>query len=158
MHAAVANLNVCVLACILSPAVSHEGEPEWKLRTGIVKSVTNIRNHPSFTGPMNGKQAEHKLKQRGGNCYLLRHSEAHKRFKISVLSTEGIDTLFQHFKIRITTNEDQREYEIEGTTKKFDDISELLVYYEKNPVNSKISSIGTAFHNQGKKDGCCTML
>jgi hypothetical protein len=95
--------------------VSHDGEPDWKLKSGI-KSIVHIRSHPSYVGPMNGKDAEIMLKQAGGDCYLLRYSESHKKIKLSVLSYAPF---FQHFRIKTTTNQDQSEYEIEGTTKIF---------------------------------------
>ena len=57
--------------------------------------------------------------------------------------------LFQHFGILITQRYKQNQYEIDGAEKKFDDISELLNFYENHNVTSDIDSIGVCF-TQGK--------
>lgn len=102
---------------------------------------------------MTAKSAELKLKESSlGDCYLLRYSESANMYKLSVKHKKG--TIFQHFRIKIINNHAEREYEIEGTKKKFDDFSELLDYYEMNPVNRKIFAIGKPIQgevDQGKK-------
>lgn len=157
--------------CILSPAVSHDGEPGWMLKSAKIKSIVHITHHPGYIGVKTGKEAESMLKKRGGICYLLRYSESHKKFKLSVLSKENNVPFSQHFRIKTTSILDQTEYEIEGTSKRFDTISELLAHYEKNPVNDQISSIGTVYEeeesltqslqkqllqtNENASTGCC---
>ena len=49
-----------------------------------------------------------------------------------------------HFKLNITKEDDHNVFEIEGTEKKFNDISTLLQFFQKYPVSHSVCSIGEA--------------
>ena len=113
--------------------------PTWQIR--------EIAQEVSYWGLMTGKQAELRLRQKGGNCYLIRHSEAKQHFVISVMGR----TLQQgkqgrlapyHFKLNITKENKQNTFEIEHTENKFNSMSTLLEFYQQNPVNLYVCSIG----------------
>ena len=81
-----------------------------------------------------------------GKHYLIRFSVNHNEYMLSV-SGRGEDNIpiFQHFTIKITQRYDQSEYEINGAGKKFDDFSEMLQYYEENPISFMLHSIGKPY-------------
>ena len=112
--------------------------PTWKLK--------DIKNQPSYHGAMTEKVAEFILKQQTGeSCYLMRYSEQRKVFVISVLTrnrAEKGSDFHASFTLNITKGEDGNIYEIEGTEETFGNISKLLAFYENNPLDAKVKSIG----------------
>ena len=54
------------------------------------------------------------------------------------------DYIFQHFDIEIVTVSSPSDvmYELVGTEMKFDDISELLLFYQTTPVSDEVAGIG----------------
>ena len=95
---------------------------------------------------MTSKQAEQTLANKEGDCYFIRFSNTHKKYMLSVSKKSVDDTvIFRHFPIDIANKFDLCEYEIEGSEKKFDDITELLHYYEENPLTDEIENLGMAF-------------
>ena len=105
--------------------------------------LKGISDHPSYHGAITWAKAELKLKDHGGNCYLTRHSKDRKVYVISVMR-EGADDeedIFQHLNL-IITDDTYCAYEIEGAGIQFNNIFELLCFYQEAPVNHKISSIG----------------
>lgn len=122
---------------------------KWKMGMISPKDKKRITEHPHFQGPMNAVDARKRLTKKGGKCYLIRFSESHDKYMLSVMGRGDNDTsIFQHFPINITTKHDQSEYEIEGSEKKFEDILQLLEYYEKYPISYAIDSIGKPLHLQ----------
>lgn len=108
------------------------GEPTWKL--------LQITKHSSYHGTISNKVAEFMLKkQESDNCYLTRYWEHESAYSISVLSR----TVVQHFILNISNAQNGCTlYEIEGTEEKFSDISALLSFYQRTPINRIIDSIG----------------
>ena len=112
--------------------------------------VKDIKDHPSYHGAMTGNQAELKLRKYGGNCYLLRYSEKHKAFVLSVLARnddedeEELDEAFHaNFTLKITKKDDgEKIYEIEGSEAHFESIYELLECYSTTPLSPTVTSIG----------------
>lgn len=117
--------------------------PPAQLITSPGKLKRSISQHLCYHGTMTGICAEEKFKKEFGNCYLVRYSNTHKEYMLSVCGRgDNNDKIIQHFTIKIIPKYDQNEYEIEGSEKKFDDFSELLQYYEKNPISYEIYYIG----------------
>jgi hypothetical protein len=90
---------------------------------------------------MRSAEAESRLKGKDGNCYLVRYSDSHKGFMLSVKGGEG-STICCHFKINITSMYDVSEYEIDGADYKFLEFSKLLLHYEQNPISNELQDIG----------------
>ena len=100
-----------------------------------------LKNHPSFFGEMSRVDAEMALnKQSSGSCYLTRCSPSSKHFRLSVRIDD--DGNMRHFTIRDTGKGGNCQYEITGTENIFQDPSKMLAFYEEQPVNHEISSIG----------------
>ena len=113
--------------------------PSPKVKCGITE-------HPSYRGPISGETAQQKLKEAGKDCYLIRYSAARDKYILTVARKGGdSETLFQHFAIQVTAKFHQNEYEVEGAEKKFDDMVELLEFYQNNPLNHDIDSIGACY-------------
>lgn len=99
-------------------------------------------NH-AYHGEMSGEEAEkvleeEKKKRKGGEpCYLIRFSNAHKKYILS-LTTEKHG--FRHYEISI--DNDSNRYEIVGTEKSFSDVYSLLEYYQDHPVDVQCPGIG----------------
>ena len=96
-------------------------------------------------------QAEFKLRQEGSdNCYLTCYCESTKVYILSVLERKpNSHTRIEHFEINMTRKNKHTLYEILGTQEKFRDIFVLLEHFEKNPVNHRISRIGTGITKHG---------
>ena len=109
--------------------------PTWKLK--------DIKNRSSYHGAMTGKEAVLKLKEHGGNCYLLRYSEVRKSLVITVL--RGDEKKPFHFILNITKKDNRSIYEIEGTEEYFDNIDSLLAFYQDNPLTAIITCIGEPY-------------
>lgn len=117
--------------------------------------LEDIKHHPSYNGSMTGKKAELRLQQHGGNCYLIRYSEANSTYVLSVMkrSAEYENGLkAAHFQLNVIKGISFNEYEVRGSEKTFYDIFKLLEYYQKNPVDHSIQSIGEACPMQ--RDSC----
>ena len=102
-----------------------------------------MKCHPGFHGHLRRMEATKKLFAVGGNCYLIRYSNSHKACIISVLRTQSDGELLQHFKLNITDVEKGSfKYEVDGTHMPFNDIEELLDYYQSNPIVPQINGFG----------------
>ena len=79
---------------------------------------------------MTGAVVQQKLKKAKMNCSLTRYSKAQEKYILSVVkrARRSDDVLFQHFTILVKAQQFGYEYEIDGAQKKFDGISELLVF------------------------------
>ena len=93
----------------------------------------------SFHGAMTKKEAELTLENHGSNrCYLTRYCTTKKLYLLSTMTKQEEGYRHDHFIINI----DEEILALEGTEKKFNEIIELLHFYERNPVNFEISNIG----------------
>ena len=126
------------------------GLQKWKLKSKK-EAQKNISQHQAYQGLMTSEQAQEKLDDQSGNCYLMRYSKTHKKYMLSV-SNKTVEGAVTHYPIKITTEHDFCEYEIEGSAKKFDNISELLLYYEDNPLTDEQEHIGKQYtsHKRAK--------
>lgn len=115
--------------------------PTWQ-----IQALAKLR---CYHGVMTGKQAEAKLKQNGDDCYLIRYSEVREIYVLTVAreGKEGEESITKHFKINISSKSDGQGnlYEIEGSEKKFENVSALLKFYESNAVSPKMCSIGRPY-------------
>ena len=94
---------------------------------------------------MTGKSAQEKLKEANRDCYLTRFSNKRDKHVLSVAKRGKDDTMFQHFAILVTTRHHRNEYEIDGAEKKFDDVAEMLLYYQEHHITSEIDRIGACY-------------
>ena len=102
-----------------------------------------LQKHNPYHHEISGKEAERRLKMRGGHCYLTRYSKNKKSYILSVYKEQrSLEPIIEHYKI--TVKGSGRLY-IEGTDKEFDKIHKLLSHYEKHPITCAISSIGHAY-------------
>ena len=113
--------------------------------------IEDITQEKSYWGPMTGSEAELKLRLHGGNCYLTRYSEMKQHYVISVSvmrrkkqqARRQRDCLeLYNFKLNVTKENSHNEFEIEGTDNKFNSVSSLLEFFQKNPISHSVSSIG----------------
>ena len=96
---------------------------------------------------MKGEKAERKLKEHGGNCHLIRHSQARDTLFLSV----KWESKSEHFPLNITRlNEDELQYEIERTEQKFDNLSKMLEYFKSHPLDHDIGGIGEPCSSETK--------
>ncbi len=79
---------------------------------------------------MTGADAELKLQEQGGNCYLTRYSETRQEYSLTVVR----NGVFGHFDLIITVSGEYNIYEIDGSEMQSKDIFSLLKYY-KNTQN-----------------------
>ena len=125
----------------------RRAEPSMQFPSPSLKRKLHIADHQSYQGPMTGKVAEQKLRDAGKNCYLTRYSSVQKKYVLSVVKRRinNNPAVFQHFGILITQRYEQNQYEIDGAEKRFDDISELLNFYQNHNVTRDIDSIGVCY-------------
>ena len=85
---------------------------------------------------MTKREAEQKiLEHESKTCYLTRYDEAKNCCFLTVKIKENE---YEHFAINVTRDQAKSvQYELEGTSKVFDKISDLLHFYENNQVNFK---------------------
>ncbi len=101
-----------------------------------------MNNNCSYHGKMTGAAAVQVLK--GMNevpCYLTRFSVNNNKFVLSVL-TEDMEGELETQDFKLSINNDINRYELLGTEKSFNNIDDLLSFYECNPLNETIQSIG----------------
>ena len=99
-------------------------------------------HHPSYHGKISGKEAEQRLSENSeGNCYLTRYSENNKSYAVAAkISQNG---MVQPVHLVLEIDSEDSSYSLEGSGKPFRTINELLKYYEQNPFNEEIRSIGS---------------
>ncbi len=103
------------------------------------KEITS--NHRSYHGRMTGAAAERVLQDMNEPSYLTRFSANHNKHVLSVL-TEDMERELETQHLELAFDNDINRYEIVGAKKKFKNIDDLLSFYECNPLNEAIQSIG----------------
>ena len=111
-----------------------DANPTWQLR--------EINNHPSYHGAMEGNESQMELKHHSESCYLTRYSERRNVYVLSVMKVSGGTRVFQHFTIDIRNRNNDISYEIKGADMKFKHLSDMLKFYQCNPVSHSVSNIG----------------
>ena len=99
-------------------------------------------DHISYHECITGEEAEKRLKHFAGHCYLTRYSKVHKSYMLSVYKKERNGDTKRHFKIIV---EKEKKVRIERKEKSFDNIQELLNYYEKARIDEALIHIGKKF-------------
>ena len=105
----------------------------------------------SYHWEMADKEAVQLLKKsKERRCYLLRHDNSKSStFKLTVKGVKVKRVVFEHYTLLIKQNDDGNTYQIKSKEKIFEKLSELLKYYEKNPIGYKIKNIGVPLeHDQ----------
>lgn len=120
------------------------------------RQLEEIANHPSYHGAITWEQAEIKLKEHGGNCYLTRYTTGRKVYVLSVMNDgiQGKEPIIRHFNL-IIGDKDENTCEIQGAKKQFSNIFDLLNFYRTTPVDHAIRTIGDclrATHTQSSMD------
>ena len=105
-----------------------------------------LEEHKSYHENITGEEAETRLelfcKHRNCNiCHLTRYSIERKQYVLSVLKKQKSKNTVMHFKI-ILENKKRR---IEGKTKWFDSIEELLNHYAGARIHAAFMTIGQSF-------------
>ena len=98
----------------------------------------NMRESISFHGPLDEMEAEIKLREHGGDCFLTRYSKAEKVHMLSVMAN-GEKTELRVNAMKINS---LPQFSIEGREKWFHSVVILLDYYQKNRISETICSIG----------------
>jgi hypothetical protein len=102
-----------------------------------------LPKHPAFHHNLTGDEAERRLKVCDGHCYLIRFSKAQDCYMLSVYRKErSMPLVKEHYGINITDND---KIMIEGNEKEFDSLEALLCYYQDNPIDTALSSIGRRY-------------
>lgn len=95
-----------------------------------------MKDQPSFHGSISRTEAAKILIESGGNCYLTRYSDYHNSCVVSVLRRSDNGDLLQHLKLNIPDeNGHVIMCKLAGTEIEFGNISKLLEYYQKHPLN-----------------------
>ena len=94
-------------------------------------------NHSSYHGEVTGAEAEERLKENGGICFLTRYSTRQGKYVFSV-----IDSSANVHHIEITIDQDAPLFSLKNTEKQFKSMENLFRYYRSNPLTSSIRSIG----------------
>ena len=98
--------------------------------------------HPSYHQVITRDEAERRLRQRGGRCYLTRYTEKHKSYVLSVYEHRRPQDSIQHFKLAF---KEEGRMQVGGTGMIFDNIQSLLEHYEQNRLNYNFKNIGQAY-------------
>lgn len=111
-----------------------------------------IGDHSSYHEALTGRQAKRRLqlfcdyKRDCSRCYLTRFSSENNAYALSVYRREKDGEIMVHFEIVIDRHGD---YSIKGKIKKFKSIDELLVWYQENQLDARMTTIG---HSCSKQD------
>lgn len=112
---------------LISKEGTQKALPKWAIRA--------MKNHPSFHGSITRIEAVQKLIESGRSCYLTRYSDYNKFCVISTLTLSYNGELLRHLELEIPQESHQCVYKVSGIDKEFGDISELLEYYQKHPLD-----------------------
>ena len=117
--------------------------PLWKLK--------GMSATPAFHGSIGKRDAELKLKKKGGHCHLLRYNKAKDVYRLSVMKTDTITKteLIGHFTVIILHTEGDTEYQIYGAEEKFGSIQKMLEFYKTTPLNYQFLGIGDPVIREG---------
>lgn len=113
-------------------------------------------NDESFYGDITGKEAIKILRGSGKfHCYLTRWSEEQQCYILTVYKKDRPRDVEKHFKIEVDP-----KHKIEGKVNEFDEIEQLLKFYESNNwIYPTLETIGEKYK---KKDyieqSKCTIL
>ena len=111
-----------------------------------------IPEHECYHHNISKREAERRLKQRGGRCYLTRYSETNKCYILSISQTAPTNTI-RHFYI---DKEKGDVYKIRGKQKDFTSIEDLLAYYESHAIDPAFSNIGRRYaEEEYTRQQCC---
>ena len=112
------------------------GTPEdWELRS--------LKDEASYHWEMEAEEAELMLKTSKNNrCYIIRFSKRDSGFKLSVKGAKWKRKRIEHYLIKIEQNGETNKYSLKDKEPKFDKLSHLLQYYQKNALSRKLRTIG----------------
>ena len=114
--------------------------------------------HKSYHEVITGKEAKGRLKKCTRHGYLTRYSEEHKCYVLTVYHAPP-NKVKKHFRIDCD-NSKKEAYNIHDKNKKFEDIGQLLRYYEHHRIDPSLGSIGTCVTPKDYADqmkGCIIM-
>lgn len=98
---------------------------------------------------METQEAERTLKKtRVARCYLIWYSKRDRGFKLSVKGVRLKRKRIEHYLIKIVQNGERNMYSLRGEDVKFGKLSELLQYYQRNPISRKLKTIGVPVVSQ----------
>lgn len=100
--------------------------------------------HSSYHQAISRDEAERRLKQCGGHCYLTRYSKLNKCYVLSVYEYQlpPLDPVIEHFHIMILKNGMIR---IRNKSVTFTKIESLLDHYEVKRIDPGLRSIGEPY-------------
>ena len=108
---------------------------------------TVLPPHKFYHGVITGKDAETRLQQNGGICFLLRYSRNHKKYFLVVVN---FDQEVENFELEI--DNDIPSYQIKGTGLKFHSLDELIKHYQSKPLSELVINIGKPCYPQLRFD------
>ena len=128
-----------------------------------VNETRMMGEHESYHKTITGEEAEERLRQHGGHCYLTRYSRMKECYVLSVFEHQKpLNPEIDHFEIVV---ESDGKHRINGKSMAFNSIHQLLEYYEQNRINPAFKSIGTMYteedyitSNESKSGMACTIL
>ena len=110
--------------------------------------------HESYHENITGKEAEKRLKKLKKRSYLTRYSEIEESYILTVFEPRTPKYVIQHYKIIIENG----RCNIDGKERDFENIDELLIYYERNRIHNAFKNIGQKYTLAEHNDGFCTLL
>lgn len=96
-------------------------------------------DHNSYHGAISGEEAVKRLRKANNDSYLCRYSSGNRKYVITIFQQELRKV--GHFRLSINRNS-QRKYKVEGMTKHFESIENLLWFYETNRIHPEFDTIG----------------
>ena len=103
-----------------------------------------ITDHCSYHGVISSDEAKNLLLLAPEKGYITRYSDKKEKFVLSIVypSSEGNQQICH---LLLAIDNEVPSYAMKGSGKSFQSVEEMLVYYETNPVNQRLSNIGISY-------------
>ena len=114
--------------------------------------------HEGYHHIISTREAQKRLKQRGGSCYLTRYSRRKQSYILSIYKSNPTKT-FKHLIIDKDRGHKGEQFKIRDKDIVFNTIEEMLTYYEKNAIDPDFKNIGRKYtEDEYIQHMCCTLL
>ena len=129
------------------------------LGQGGVNESLMFPEHEGYHHIISTREAQKRLKQRGGFCYLTRYSRRKQSYILSIYKSNPTKT-FKHLIIdKYRGDGGSEQFKIRDKDKAFNSIQEMLAYYEKNAIDPDFKNIGRKYtEDEYMRNCCCTLL
>ena len=105
--------------------------------------------HVAYHGSLRVQDAEMRLQEKGGICFLFYYCKDSKSYRLSVVDSNG---QVQHILLKV--NPHVPAYSLEFYKKFFPSLTELIAYYQSNVFTPTIKRLGEPCYPLHKKWWC----